>query len=270
MFPVEGLFPLEFTWVLTPSIPPPHPPKLFRIRVQTEVYSVHTCIQSQGLKRPWHSCPRWVNAGNKNTPSIHHPRKRNVTTSMVGLKKTPPKRLHTQNLTQNGEPQSCSWERKRRRRSSKYLGQTITTRNRTRHTFDKKTGRLERLEILQRNLSRQAPSHESKRTVFNQRVLSTTTYGSLTWCLTKEWVKNLETSQGRIERKIPNVRLKDRIRNTSIRQRTTVTDIACYVTKRNGNGLGTSIHDWMNDSKWATRSAKEETKGVRLVGRPER
>ena len=30
-----------------------------------------------------------VNAGNKNTPSTHHPRKRNVTTLMVGLKKKP-------------------------------------------------------------------------------------------------------------------------------------------------------------------------------------
>ena len=30
--------------------------------------------------------PRRVNAGNKNTPSMHHPRRRNVTTLMVGLK----------------------------------------------------------------------------------------------------------------------------------------------------------------------------------------
>ena len=33
-----------------------------------------------------------MNAGNKNTPSTHHPRRRNVTTLMVGLKK----RSHTQ------------------------------------------------------------------------------------------------------------------------------------------------------------------------------
>ena len=32
------------------------------------------------------SCPRRVNAVNKNTPSMHHPRRRNVTTLMVGLK----------------------------------------------------------------------------------------------------------------------------------------------------------------------------------------
>ena len=48
---------------------------------------MHTCISSHGLKRSWRSCPRRVNAGNKNTPSTHHPRRRNVTTLMVGFKK---------------------------------------------------------------------------------------------------------------------------------------------------------------------------------------
>ena len=47
---------------------------------------MHTRISSHGLKRSWHSCPRRVNAGNKNTPSSHHPGRRNVTTLMVGLK----------------------------------------------------------------------------------------------------------------------------------------------------------------------------------------
>ena len=51
---------------------------------------MHTCI------------PRRVNAGNINTPSLHHPRRRNVTTSMVGLKK----RSHTQ----ISHPKLCSPE----------------------------------------------------------------------------------------------------------------------------------------------------------------
>ena len=45
-----------------------------------------TCIPSHGLKKSLHSCPRGMNAGNKNTPSVLHPRRRNVTTSMVGFK----------------------------------------------------------------------------------------------------------------------------------------------------------------------------------------
>ena len=53
---------------------------------------MHTCISSYGLKRSRRSCTRRVNAGNKNTPSTHHPRRRNANTFMVGLKK----RSHTQ------------------------------------------------------------------------------------------------------------------------------------------------------------------------------
>ena len=62
---------------------------------------MHTCIPSYGHKRSGHSCPRRLNAGNKNTPSMHHPRSRNVTTSMVGLNNGHIRK----NLTQNGEPQ---------------------------------------------------------------------------------------------------------------------------------------------------------------------
>ena len=69
-----------------------------------------TCIPSHRLKRSWHSCPRQLNAGNKNTPTMHHPRRRNVTTSMVGLKNG-----HIcKNLIQNGEPQTYSWAHRRR------------------------------------------------------------------------------------------------------------------------------------------------------------
>ena len=77
---------------------------------------MHTCIPWHGLKRSWQSCPGRVNAGNKNALSMHHPRRRKVTTSMVGLKKQANKqngRLR-KNLTQNGEPQIYSWECRRR------------------------------------------------------------------------------------------------------------------------------------------------------------
>ena len=47
---------------------------------------MYTCLPSHRLKRSGHSCPRWVNAGNKNTPSMHNPQRWNVNTSMAGLK----------------------------------------------------------------------------------------------------------------------------------------------------------------------------------------
>ena len=69
-----------------------------------------------------------------------------------------------------------------------------------------------------------------KRKVFNQCVLPPVTNGCQTWSLTKASVKKLETSQRAMERKMLNVKLKDRICNTTIRQRTRVTDKVPYVT----------------------------------------
>ena len=57
------------------------------------------------------SCPRRMDAGNKNTFSMHHPRIRNVTTYVVRFKT----KSHTHsNLTKSGETQRYSWERRKR------------------------------------------------------------------------------------------------------------------------------------------------------------
>ena len=45
----------------------------------------------------------------KRTPSMHHPRRRNVTTCMVGLENGHIRK----NLTENGEPLRSGWERRR-------------------------------------------------------------------------------------------------------------------------------------------------------------
>ena len=79
IFLVNGISLLELTWVLTPF---PH----YSFGWEYKPRSVDTCIPLLRLQRSWHSCPRQVNAGNKNTPSMHLPRKWNVTTSMVGLR----------------------------------------------------------------------------------------------------------------------------------------------------------------------------------------
>ena len=60
-----------------------------------------------GLRRSLRSCPRQVNAGNKNTPSTHHPRRRNVDYLNGWIKK---KRSHMQKShPKSGEPQRYSW-----------------------------------------------------------------------------------------------------------------------------------------------------------------
>ena len=84
---------------------------------------MHTCIPSHGLKRSWHSYPRRVNAGNKNKPSMHHLRRRNVTTSMVGFKKKQQQQQQTVTYAKTSpnmvNPRDLAGERKRRRQTTR-------------------------------------------------------------------------------------------------------------------------------------------------------
>ena len=94
------------------------------------------------------------------------------------------------------------------------------------------------------------------------------TYGCQTWSLTKALVKKLETSQRAIEREMLNVKLKGRIRNTIIRQRTRVTDIVQYETNTKWKWAGHITR--MKDNRWTIRSTEWQTKGVRSNGGPKR
>ena len=72
--------------------------------------------------------------------------------------------------------------------------------------------------------------------------------------------KNLETSQEAMERKMLNAKLKDRIRHTTIRQRTRVTDIVQYVTNAKWKWAGHIAR--MKDSRLTVRSTVWLIKGV--------
>ena len=71
-----------------------------------------------------------------------------------------------------------------------------------------------------------------------------------------------------MERKVLNVKLKDKIRNTIIRQRTRVTDIVQYVTKAKLKWAGHIAR--MKDNRWTVRSTEWQIKVVRSVGTPKR
>ena len=65
-----------------------------------------------------------------------------------------------------------------------------------------------------------------------------------------------------------NVKLKDRIRNTIIRQRTRMTDIVQYVTNTKWKWAGHIAP--MKDNRRAIRSTEWQTEGVRSAGRSKR
>ena len=107
----------------------------------------------------------------------------------------------------------------------KYLGQTIAMENSTKQdvSIRIKAGWSVFGKYRETFLDRHLPM-SLKRKVFNQCALPAMTYGCQTWSLTKTLVKKPETSQRAMERKMLHVKLKDRIRNTIIRQRTRATD----------------------------------------------
>ena len=65
-----------------------------------------------------------------------------------------------------------------------------------------------------------------------------------------------------------NVKLKDRIRNTIIRQRTRVTDIVQCVTNLKWKWTGHIAR--MKDNRYTIRRTEWQIKGLRSVGRPKR
>ena len=71
-----------------------------------------------------------------------------------------------------------------------------------------------------------------------------------------------------MERRMFNVKLKDRIRNTTIRQRTREPDMVQCVTNTKWKWAGHIAR--MKDNRWTIRSTESQTEGVRSVGRPKR
>ena len=92
-------------------------------------------------------------------------------------------------------------------------------------------------------------------------------HGCQTWSLTQALEKRLETSRRAKERRMLNAKLKDRIRDTIIRQRTRVTDIVQYVTNTKWKWAG---HIGRMKDNRTVRSTEWQTEGVRSVRRPKR
>ena len=65
-----------------------------------------------------------------------------------------------------------------------------------------------------------------------------------------------------------DVKLEDRIRNSTIRQRARVTDIVQHVTNTKWQWAGHIAR--MKDNRWTIRSIEWQTDGLRSAGRPKR
>ena len=70
-----------------------------------------------------------------------------------------------------------------------------------------------------------------KKQVMDQCILPTMTYGCQTWSLNKQMTNKLRTAQRAMERKILDLKLKDKIPCLEIRKRAKIIDIIEYTLK---------------------------------------
>ena len=106
-----------------------------------------------------------------------------------------------------------------------------------------------------------------KTRVFNQCVLPVITYGSETWSLTAGLLEKLRVTQRAMERAMLGVSLRDKIRNTDIRRRTRVTDIARKICKLKWQWAGHIAR--RTDNRWGRKVLEWRPRtGKRSVGRP--
>ena len=105
--------------------------------------------------------------------------------------------------------------------------------------------------------------------MFNQCVLSSMSYGAETWTTTKHLEQKLSTAQRAMERRMLNITLRDKIRNSDIRKQTKVYDIIEKIKKAKWRWAGHIAR--REDNRWTKRLTEWQPRtGKRNRGRQKR
>ena len=152
----------------------------------------------------------------------------------------------------------------------KYLGQTVMMENQTREEVMIRIkagwscfGRFK--DIL---CDRKLPM-SLRRRMFDQCVIPTMTYGAETWTTTKQLEQKLITAQRAMERRMLNITIRDKIRNTEIRKQTQVKDIMVKIKQAKWRWAGHLMR--RDDNRWTRRVTEWQPRnGKRTRGRQKR
>ncbi|GFO17416.1 endonuclease-reverse transcriptase [Plakobranchus ocellatus] len=93
-------------------------------------------------------------------------------------------------------------------------------------------------------------------------------HGCQTWTLNKQLCQKLQTAQRAMERKMLNIKLKDRILTIEIRKKTQVTDVVQYIQRQKWRWAAHIARE--KDNRWIKRCTEWQPRsGKRDRGRPE-
>ena len=108
-----------------------------------------------------------------------------------------------------------------------------------------------------------------KRQVFNQCIIPTTANGCETWTKNKQQMTKIRSMQRAMERKILQIKLKDKIPHRVIRKQTNFEYVQKHICKQKWRWAGHV--DRMHDNRWAKRCTEwQPREGRRNRGRPAR
>ncbi len=105
-----------------------------------------------------------------------------------------------------------------------------------------------------------------KRKVYNQCILPVLTYGSETWCLTKELERKLRSAHRGMERRMLGITWRDKKRASWIREQTKVEDF--LMTNKNKKWTWAGHIMRRHDNRWIMRVTEWQPRnGRRNQGR---
>ncbi|KAJ4439579.1 hypothetical protein ANN_07706, partial [Periplaneta americana] len=148
-----------------------------------------------------------------------------------------------------------------------YLGQSISLNKNTENEIKRRIGlawnKFWSLKFLLRDKRQKA---STKAEILDKCVMPTLLYGCQTWSLTEKQKKQLQVCQRRMERKILNVSLRDRLRNEEIRRRTKMRDVVERAENLKWKWGGHVA--CMDHQKWTNRTTMwDPREGRQHVGR---
>ena len=135
--------------------------------------------------------------------------------------------------------------------------------------LEKKKKTKEILQDKQLPISLKKNPKKQQQQVMDQCILPTMTYGCQTWSLNKQTTNKLRTAQRAMERKMLNLKLKDKIPCPKIRKRTKIIDIIECTLKQKWKWTGHIAR--LRDNRWTKQCTKwQPRRGKRSRGRPSR